>query len=104
MKCIECNFEGVSKVELNKNHGWPDIIIQSDKPCEPKSDKMDISLISTDPRSCEKCGYEAEDMYDLDAHTWSEHDDDESNDELSEREINSIKCNFCEETFVVKEI
>jgi hypothetical protein len=33
LKCIECYFEDVSKVELNwhmnKNHGWPDIIMQS---------------------------------------------------------------------------
>ena len=41
-KCFECNFEGVSEVELkwhmNKNHGWPDIV-HSEKPCEPISDK-----------------------------------------------------------------
>ena len=86
---------------MNKNHGWPDIG-HSEKPCEPKSDKMDISLLSTDPRNCEKCGYEAEDMYDLDAHTWSEHDEDTSDVEISEQVNNHFKCNFCDETFATK--
>ena len=45
---------------------------------------MAISLLSTDPINCEKCDYEASDMYDLDAHTW----DDES-----------IECNLCDQTF-----
>ena len=88
-KCIECNFEGVSKEELkwhmHKNHGWPD--------------KMDVSLLSTDPRNCYKCGFEAEDLYQFDAHTWDEQDDDASNDELSEQAKNIFKCNYCEETF-----
>ena len=73
-KCIECNFKGSSKEELkwhmHKNHGWPD--------------NLDISLLSTDPRNCFKCGFEAEDLYQFDAYTWDEHDDETSNDELSE--------------------
>ena len=97
LKCIECNFEGVSRVKLkwhmNKNHWWPDII---------RSDKMDIGLLSTDPRICGKCWYEAEDLYDFDSHTWGEHDDDASVFETSEQVTNNFKCNFCEETFAIK--
>ena len=47
---------------------------------------MEISLLSTDPRNCEKWGYKAESLYDLDAHTWEIHD-------------HFITCNFCENTF-----
>ena len=32
--------------------------------------------LSFGPRYCDKCGYEAEDGYPLDGHTWSEHEDD----------------------------
>ena len=80
-KCDECNFEAKNERKLGwhmgRNHGWPS---------EQKGQSMDISLLSTDPRSCEKCGYEAESLYDLDAHTWDIHDE-------------SIDCNFCENTF-----
>ena len=79
LKCDECNFEGENEREL----GWHMGRIHG---CDPKSDKMDISLLSTDPRSCEICGFESEDMYDLDAHTWDVHDD-------------SIACNLCDNTF-----
>ena len=51
---------------MGSQHGWPS---------EQKDESMNISLLSTDPRNCEKCGYEAESMYDLDAHTWDVHDD-----------------------------
>ena len=81
LKCQECNFEGENERELGwhmgRNHGWPS---------DQKADRMDLSLLSTDPRNCEKCGYEAEKMYVLDAHTWEMHDD-------------SIKCNLCDNTF-----
>jgi hypothetical protein len=81
LKCDECNFEGVNERELGwhmgKNHGWPS---------EQKGETMDISLLSMDPRNCDKCGYEAESLYVLNAHTWEVHDD-------------SIECNFCEDTF-----
>ena len=80
-KCDECNFEAESERELGwhmgRSHGWSSV---------QKGDSMDISLLSTDPRNCEKCGYKAESMYDLDAHTWDVHDE-------------SISCNFCENTF-----
>ena len=83
---------------MHKNHGWPD--------------NLDISLISTDPRNCYKCGYEAEDLYDFHAHTWGEHDDDASNygveesiesQNMSKQEIQKndcpVRCNFCDEKF-----
>ena len=44
-------------------------------------------MISTDPRNCEKCGFEAEDLYQYDAHTWEVHDED------------SLECKFCDEAF-----
>ena len=70
MKCEECNFEGESERELGwhmgKQHGWPSIY---------KSEDMDISCDSQGARYCVLCDYEAEDMYDLEAHTWSEHDE-----------------------------
>jgi hypothetical protein len=47
---------------------------------------MEISLLTTGPRNCEKCGYGAENMYVVDAYTW-EIDDD------------SIMCNLCSDTF-----
>ena len=99
-KCIECNFEGVSKEELkwhmHKNHGWPDSI--------------DVSLLSTDPRNCFQCGFEAEDMYQFDAHTWDEHDDDASNEEPGEKALNETKqnsshpCNLCDDKFEFKSL
>ena len=54
---------------------------------------MDISLSSQDPRNCELCEYEAENMYDFDAHTWELH--------MSSAEDgpNHIPCTFCDETF-----
>ena len=36
--------------------------------------------------NCEICGYEAESLYVLDAHTWEVHDD-------------AVECNFCANTF-----
>ena len=81
LKCDECNFEADNDRELGwhmgRHHGWP---------IDQKAESMNISLLSTDPRNCEKCGYEAESMYDLDAHTWDVHDE-------------SITCNFCENSF-----
>ena len=62
---------------MGKNHGWPS---------DQKGETMDISLLSMDPRNCDKCGYEAESLYVLDGHTWEFHDD-------------SIECEFCENTF-----
>ena len=81
LKCDECNFEAENERELvwhmGRHHGWP---------TDEKAESMNISLASTDPRTCEICGYEAESLYDLDGHTWDVHDD-------------SIECDFCEDTF-----
>ena len=52
-----------------------------------KSDDLDSSQ---GVRYCTKCSYEAEDMWDLDAHTWSEHDEEDDS---------NLKCNFCDEVF-----
>ena len=84
LKCDECNFDGEHERELGwhmgKHHGWPS---------DQKASSMNISLLSTDARNCEQCGYEAESMYDLDAHTWDVHDD-------------SITCDLFKNTFETK--
>ena len=81
LKCNKCNFEtptdSVLDWHLSKVHGWSNDQI---------SDFLDTS---TDPRNCNKCDYEAEDKYDLDAHTYHDH----------EEEMESIGCNSCEKTF-----
>ena len=72
LKCDECNFEGTSEKELGwhmgKYHGWPG---------EEKTGEidMDISCESQGVRYCVICDFEAEDMYDLEAHHWAEHED-----------------------------
>ena len=79
LKCDECNFEGDTERELGwhmgKVHGWP-----SDLKDDQNPESMDISTGSQGVRYCTVCNYEAEDMYDLDAHTWSEHDDSDESD------------------------
>ena len=69
-KCEECNFESETEKELawhmGKHHGWPS---------DQKTEDMDISCSSQGVRYCVICDYEAEDMYDLEAHTWSEHEE-----------------------------
>ena len=54
---------------------------------EQISDFLDTS---TDPRICKLCDYEAEDKYDLDNHTWTEHEEPENE---------PIVCNSCDKTF-----
>jgi hypothetical protein len=70
LKCEECNFEAVNERELGwqmgKHHGWPS---------DQKTDDMDISRESQGVRYCVICDYEAEDMYNLEAHTWAEHEE-----------------------------
>jgi hypothetical protein len=46
------------------------------------------------PRNCEECGYEAEDLYGFDAHTWEMH--------TCTAEDEPFICNFCDNTFVNK--
>ena len=60
--------------------------------------------MSEGPRYCNKCDYQAKDGYDLDAHTWSEHTDDDEEIEECSLESNhpSFGCNICEEKFVSK--
>ena len=94
LKCNEGNFEASNNTELcwhqSKKHGWPQ-----------NRDNLDMS---EGPRYCNKCDYQAEDEYDLDAHTWSEHDDDDEEIEECSLEINrySFGCNICEENFDTK--
>ena len=69
-KCEEYNFESGTEKELEwhmgKHHGWP---------IDQNVEDMDISSSSQGVRYCVICDYEAEDMYDLEAHTWSEHEE-----------------------------
>ena len=91
MKCDECNFEAKDKSELSwhlsENHGWP-------------KDQTPVDMdMSEGPRYCQTCDYEAEDGYQLDAHTWSEHDDDNVEDDSLVNDAHIIGCNICEEKF-----
>ena len=54
---------------------------------ESEADDLDMSF---GPRYCKKCGYEAEDEYQLDGHVWSEHEDSD---------ITSLKCQHCDRNF-----
>ena len=93
LKCEECNFEGVSERELGwhmgKHHGWPS---------DEQTEDMDISRESQGVRYCVICDYEAEDFYDLEAHTWSEHEEVEKVDHArrtlkdKENDTESVKC------------
>ena len=82
LKCSECNFEARTDSELNwhmgKTHGWSD---------EQSSDDLNSS---SEPRDCKRCDYQAEDKYDFDGHTWTEHEDDDDG---------HIKCQICDENF-----
>ena len=53
-------------------------------------DDGDLDL-SFGPRYCNKCGYEAEDGYQLDGHLWSEHEEAD--------EEKSLSCQHCIESF-----
>ena len=94
-KCDECNFEGKNEKELcwhmGKYHGWPG---------DEKTDDMDIDISceSQGVRCCVICDYEAEDMYDLEAHHWSEHEDvevvdhDKQSLEVKDNKQESVEC------------
>ena len=95
-------------------------------PSDQETEEMDVSCESQGVRYCVICEYEAEDMYDLEAHTWSEHEDveiiDHSKRTLEERDCNKeslehvsihqslhqndnqIGCNFCGENFETRRI
>ena len=108
-KCEECNFEGETERELRwhlgKYHGWPGDV-NSDG-----MEDMDVSSSSQGVRYCVICDYEAEDMYDLEAHTWSEHEEVSIVDhtrrtfkvieKVEEPSVhqNVLSCEFCESNF-----
>ena len=81
-KCYECSFETHKKSvlisHLFDSHAW-----KSDQ----NGEELDLSI---GPRFCRKCHYQAEDGYVLDAHFWSEHDDDGSE---------FLRCKICDESF-----
>ena len=58
--------------------------------CTEEAEELDLSF---GPRTCEKCGYEAEDGYQLDGHFWSEHDEDD------EEQMELFHCQNCDKTF-----
>ena len=66
---------------MNKQHGLPHV--------EPQPEDLNMT---EGPRYCYSCEYQAEDGYDLYAHTWSEHEEKQTSP-------NEITCNLCEETF-----
>ena len=48
--------------------------------------------MSTGPRYCEKCDFEAPNGYEMDGHMWSEHDEEEED---------AFKCQYCDENFTL---
>ena len=91
MLCLLSNSTcSISGLKTNKQHGWPQ-----------NTDNLDMS---EGPRYCNKCDYQAKDGKNLDAHTWSEHtDDDEEIKECSlESNHHSFGCNIYEEKFDTK--
>ena len=77
---------------------------------EKKTNSVEFDSVSTQTvriLSCHKCDYKIDDVYELDAHRWIEHEDDEPDtdiptnekDEVSKKRIIQFNCNFCNETF-----
>ena len=75
---------------------------------EKKTKTVELDSISTQTvtiLSCHKCDYKIDDVYELDAHRWMEHEDDEPDtriqekDEESKKRLMEFNCNFCSETF-----
>ena len=94
MNCNECTFKGINNLDLDwhmKNfHGWASV---------QESKDMNISLASHAPRVCGKCGYEAEDLYDYDAHTWSEDCKENETPNIEAKQSNGLNCKICEKAF-----
>ena len=65
-------------------------------PKDQNSEEMEISLDSQAVQVCDKCDYEAEDLYDFDAHTWVMHMSYE------EDKDNLVVCNLCERRYADK--
>ena len=83
LKCNECNFVATNDEELsvhiNKNHSLSE------------EGRLDEELdLSVGPRYCNKCEHEAEDGYQLDAHIWTEHD---------EENVEVFTCKYCDKDF-----
>ena len=93
-KCIECDFESLSnedvKWHMHETHGWSNILFISDD--ENDNIEREPGLI------CKECQYKAEDMYDYDAHVWSEICTDPTVQKPNEINL-SLSCNFCEDKF-----
>ena len=106
LKCNECNFEATSEKEIGwhmgRNHGWPN---------DQNMEDMDETSSSQGARYCVICDYQAEDMYDLEAHHWSEHEEVslvdhtrrtfEGNAKVEEPSVHQIvlSCEVCESKF-----
>ena len=62
LKCEECEFEGTNEREkgchIGRHHEWPR---------DDHAETMDISKDTEGDRYCNECGYEAKNMFDLDA-------------------------------------
>ena len=82
-KCEECNFEGQTEKEvgwhMGRFHGLPN---------DHRAENMDMSFEYQSDRHCDQCGYIAENLEDLQAHTNMEH--------TSEDIIATISCDFCD--------
>ena len=60
--------------------------------------------------SCHKCDYTTEDVYELDAHRWMEHEDEDPDtsiytveeDQVAEKITPQFNCNFCSKTCSTK--
>jgi hypothetical protein len=97
LKCVECNFEGVSIEELkwhmSKNHSWPDTVENRNSEYDVERDK---DLI------CQECHYQAEDIFDYDGHVWSEICTDPTvQNQNDSDQSHSLSCQFCDEKFAI---
>ena len=77
---------------------------------EEKTKTVEFESISTQTvriLSCHKCDYKIDDVYELDAHRWIEHEDDEPDTNIhtveegrvSENITTQFNCNFCSKTY-----
>ena len=77
---------------------------------ETKSVKLEsISTQTVRMLSCHSCNYKTDDVYELDAHRWMEHEDDEPDTSIHNVKQNQLEkiptqfnCNFCTKTFSTK--
>ena len=76
------NIKTIEKLQKRVTEMEESVVIEKD------SEELDLSF---GPRYCKKCGHEAEDGYQLDAHHWSDHDDGD--------DPNCFDCQRCDESF-----